>query len=51
MLEFLPKDIADGLAMARNREAARKSRLRVQVGEAVFHCCASGTMALPWMPR
>lgn len=30
------KDIADGLAMARNREAARKSRLRVQVGEAVF---------------
>ena len=36
MLEFLPKDIADGLAMARNREAARKSRLRVQVGEAVF---------------
>ena len=36
MLEFLPKDIADGLAMGRNREAARKSRLRVQVGEAVF---------------
>ena len=36
MLEFLPKDIADGLAMARNREATRKSRLRVQVGEAVF---------------
>jgi hypothetical protein len=36
MLEFLPKDIADGLAMARSREAARKSRLRVQVGEAVF---------------
>jgi len=36
MLEFLPKDIADGLAIARNREAARKSRLRVQVGEAVF---------------
>jgi hypothetical protein len=36
MLEFLPKDIADGLAMARTREAARKSRLRVQVGEAVF---------------
>ena len=36
MLEFLPKDIADGLAMARSREATRKSRLRVQVGEAVF---------------
>ena len=36
MLEFLPKDIVEGLAMARNREAARKSRLRVQVGEAVF---------------
>jgi hypothetical protein len=36
MLEFLPKEIVEGLAMARNREAARKSRLRVQVGEAVF---------------
>lgn len=36
MLEFLPKDIAEGLAAAQNREAARKSRLRVQVGEAVF---------------
>ena len=36
MLEFLPKEIVEGLAMARNRDAARKSRLRVQVGEAVF---------------
>lgn len=36
MLEFLPKDIAEGLSMARNREAARKSRLRIQIGEAVF---------------
>ena len=36
MLEFLPKEIVEGLAMARTREAARKSRLRVQVGEAVF---------------
>ena len=36
MLEFLPKDIVEGLAMARNRETTRKSRLRVQVGEAVF---------------
>lgn len=36
MLEFLPKDIADGLAAARTREASRKSRLRVQVGDAVF---------------
>lgn len=36
MLEFLPKDVIEGLALARNREATRKSRLRVQVAEAVF---------------
>ena len=36
MLEFLPKDIVEGLNMARNRESARKSRLRIQIGEAVF---------------
>lgn len=36
MLEFLPKEIAEGLAQARKRESSRKSRLRVQVGEAVF---------------
>jgi len=36
MLEFLPKEIAEGLAQARKRENSRKSRLRVQVGEAVF---------------
>jgi len=36
MLEFLPKEIRDGLETARLRERARKSRLRVQLGEAVF---------------
>jgi hypothetical protein len=36
MLEFLPKDILDGLDAARKRNFTRKSRLRVQVGEAVF---------------
>ncbi len=36
MLEFLPKEIRDGLEAARKRDYARKSRLRVQVGEAVF---------------
>lgn len=36
MLEFLPQEIRDGLDAARKREFARKSRLRVQVGEAVF---------------
>ncbi len=36
MLEFLPKDIVEGLHMAQNRNAARKSRLRIQIGEAVF---------------
>jgi hypothetical protein len=36
MLEFLPKDVQDGLNAAQLREARRRSRLRVQVGEAVF---------------
>lgn len=36
MLEFLPAEILDGLQAARKRDVARKSRLRVQVGEAVF---------------
>ena len=36
MLEFLPQEIRDGLDLARKREARRTSRLRVQVGEAVF---------------
>ena len=36
MLEFLPKEVRDGLEAARKRDFARKSRLRVQVGEAVF---------------
>lgn len=36
MLEFLPQEIRDGLAAAKKREITRKSRLRVQLGEAVF---------------
>lgn len=36
MLEFLPQEIRDGLEAARKSAAKRKSRLRVQVGEAVF---------------
>jgi hypothetical protein len=36
MLEYLPKDIRDGLQAAKKRDIARKSRLRVQVGEAVY---------------
>jgi hypothetical protein len=36
MLEFLPKEVRDGLEAARKRDFARKARLRVQVGEAVF---------------
>lgn len=36
MLEFLPKEVRDGLEAARKREERRRSRLRVQVGEAVF---------------
>lgn len=36
MLEFLPKEVREGLEVARQRDARRKSRLRVQVGEAVY---------------
>lgn len=36
MLEFLPKEVRDGLEAARKRAARRQSRLRVQVGSAVF---------------
>lgn len=36
MLEFLPKDVREGLEAAQKRDRMRKSRLRVQVGEAVF---------------
>jgi len=36
MLEFLPKEVRDGLETVRRRDTKRQSRLRVQVGEAVF---------------
>jgi hypothetical protein len=36
MLEFLPKDVREGLEAARKRDLKRKSRLRVQVGDAVY---------------
>lgn len=36
MLEFLPKDILEGLDAARISEQSRKSRMRVQLGEAIF---------------
>jgi hypothetical protein len=36
MLEFLSNDIREGLDAAMTRKARRKSRLRVQIGEAVF---------------
>ena len=36
MLEFLPQDVRDGLDAAHRRASRRRSRLRVQVGEAVF---------------
>lgn len=36
MLEFLPKEISDGLDAARMRDQKRRSRMRVQLGEAVF---------------
>ncbi len=36
MLEFLPKDVRDGLEAAQKRDRARRTRLRVQLGEAVY---------------
>jgi len=36
MLEYLPKEVREGLEAARKRDHKRKSRLRVQVGEAVY---------------
>ncbi len=36
MLNFLSKEVRDGLEAARKLDRNRKSRLRVQVGEAVF---------------
>jgi len=36
MSEFLPKEVREGLEAARRADKVRKSRLRVQVGEATF---------------
>lgn len=36
MLEFLPKEVRDGIEAARKRDQRRKSRLHLRVGEAVF---------------
>lgn len=36
MLEVLPKEVRDGLEAAQRRDARRRARLRVQVGQAMF---------------
>ncbi len=36
MLEYLPQEIRDGLEAAKKRDHRRRSRLRVQLGDAVF---------------
>lgn len=36
MLEFLPREVREGLEAARKRDHKRKSRLRVQLGTEVF---------------
>lgn len=36
MSEFLPKDVRDGLEMARKHNLRKKSRLRVRVGDQTF---------------
>ena len=35
-MEFLPKEVREGLEAARKKDQKRKSRLRVHVGGAVF---------------
>lgn len=36
MSEFLPKEVREGLEMARKHALLKKSRLRVHIGEAVY---------------
>jgi hypothetical protein len=36
MLEFLPKEVREGLEAARKRDQKRRSRLRVEVGDAIY---------------
>jgi hypothetical protein len=36
MLEFLPEDVRKGLDAARKKDQKRRSRLRLQVGDAIF---------------
>ncbi|HHC29917.1 MAG TPA: hypothetical protein ENK80_05070 [Rhodobacterales bacterium] len=36
MTTFLPKEVRDGLEMARKRDLKKKARLRVAVGDVVF---------------
>jgi hypothetical protein len=36
MLEFLPKEVREGLEAARMRDLKKRSRLRVQLGDQVF---------------
>lgn len=36
MSTYLPKEIQDGLDMARKRDLARKSRLRIEAGDETF---------------
>ena len=36
MIEFLPQDVADGLREAHVRKLAKKSRMRVHVGDDVY---------------
>ncbi len=36
MLEFLSKEVAEGLALAQKRAARRKSRLRIHVGGEIY---------------
>lgn len=36
MSEFLPKEVREGLELARKRDLKRKSRMRVHVGDEIF---------------
>ena len=36
MTDFLPKEVREGLELARKRDMLKKSRLRVHIGDAVY---------------
>ena len=48
MLEFLPKEVRDGLDAARKRDRAASRACASSWARRCFRCCACGTTALRW---